>query len=213
MALLSKTARRALFSFFGVTVFFVLFLFSIIQLDDRFSKYLRSSVQSGINGYVAGLSKGTAENRLTIVDKSILHVGALAGIAASYFSYPEASSLLFHYIYGNGEQLELSSSYFRKSKYLKRVIQGYGNGLYGPLSLRQGDDWRLSLAFNPYFLNISDDMVVIYHPKIEFVRSSDESVFTIVPIGKLKLNIYDNIVSALNPTPFYVYAEWKSDSS
>ncbi len=212
MARLSKTVRRTLFSLVCVTVFFVLLLCCIIQLEDQFSKYLRSSVQRGINGYVAGLSKGTAENRLTIVDKSILHVGALAGIAASYFSYPEASSLLFHYIYGDGEQLKLSSSYFRKSKYLKRVIQGYGNGLHGPLSLRQGDDWRLSLAFNPYFLNISSEKVVIFHPKIEFVRPSDGSVFTVVPIGKLKLNIYDNIVSTLSPTPFYVYAEWNAET-
>jgi|GEM_PF-1307113 len=205
-----KIAKRTLLVLLSVAIVLILFTYSITQLEDQLSAAMRSSTQKGINNYIAKLSENTANNSLTIVDKSIIHAGALLGISISYFSYPEASELLFHYIYGKGERLELSPSYFKKSKYLHGVIKLLGNGQHGPLSLKQKEDWRLSLTFNPYFLIVSSQTVRIYHPKIEFAPSNNKNVFTVVPIGKLKLKVYDNIVSALKPTPLYAYAEWSN---
>jgi len=207
-----KIIKRALFLVSGIVAAFALFLFSILQLDDDLSTAMRASVQTGVNAYIADLSKDTANNQLSSTDQVVLHICALTGVAASYFSYPEASKLLYHYIYADGETLELSSAYFQQSEYIRRIIKKHGKGQYGPITLRQKDDWRLSLALNPYFININDNTVKIYHPRIAFAQSSNESVFTIVPLGKLKLKIYDNIISALKPTPFYVYAEWRSDT-
>lgn len=186
----------------------LLLALSITQLDDKFSSRMRELVQQNINNYIARISVSTANDSLTIVDTSILHACALTGVAVSRFSYPEASTSLFHTIYGNGEDLELSSSYFKQSIYLRDKIKELGNGQYGPLSLKQSDDWRLSLALNPYYLTITDEKIKLFHPKIVFAAPNAQDVYTVVPIGKLDIKVYDNIISALEPSPFYVFSEW-----
>jgi len=210
MNILKKTLKRILLGLLAVVTIFVLFILSVTQLDDRFSAAMRISTQKIVNSNIYIISNNTANNSLTVVDKYVLHSCVLIGVSISYLPYPEASKLLLHYIYGNGKELELSSSYFKNSKYLKEIIKKHGNGKHGPLTLKQKDDWRLSLALNPYYLEITDKKIRIYHPKIEFAHSSNNSFFTIVPMGKLKLKVYDNIISALRPKPFYVYAEWSN---
>lgn len=116
--------------------------------------------------------------------------------------------LLWHYVYGDGSDLELPSAYFQKSSYLTRKISEYGEGEYGPIALKQSDDWRMSLALNPYYLSIADKSVKVFHPFIRFASPQGERVWTSVPIGKLAIRVYDNLVSVMDPTPFYVYSEW-----
>jgi len=122
--------------------------------------------------------------------------------------YIEAAELLQHYIHGEGKDLRLNSGYFESSEYLDQVISQKGLGNHGPIALRQDQDWRLSLALNPYYLEVSEQKIRIYHPKIEFADVDGELVYTVVPLGRIRLKVYDNLVSALDVSPFYVYAEW-----
>lgn len=200
--------KRSLLLLLGVMSIVIISVLSVTQLNDCFSQNVRARVQNGANAYLVQLSRDVAKQQVSAVDKAILHIGALSGVLLSAVPYPEASRVLYHYIYGKGEDLQLSSNYFENSTYLQGVLQGLGDGQHGPLTLHQGDDWRLSLALNPYFLNLENKKVRIFHPHITFASAEDESVFTLVPIGKLQLKVYDNIVSALNPTSFYVFAEW-----
>jgi len=55
----------------------------------------------------------------------------------------------------------------------------------------------MSLALNPYFLKVTADRVRVYHPQISFAPTNGPKVFTIVPVGRMKIKVFDNLVSAL----------------
>lgn len=190
---------------------FVIVGISITSLDDSISKQLRKRTEYALSGYFDRLAERGAKGELNFLDKTILHSGLLTGTFISQFVYPEAADLLFHYVYGDGSDLELASAYFKKSNYLSSKIDKLGPGIHGPIGFKQHQDYRLSLAFNPYYLEIQAEKVRIYHPKIEFAPAKGEKVPTKVPLGKLTIRVYDNLVSALNPTPFYVFSEWSRD--
>lgn len=186
-----------------------IFSISITALDDPLSKNLRAKTETSINSYVENLTDKAFSGSLSFFDQAVLNISVLSGVAYTRFTFPEASALLYHYVYGNGSDLMLDSTYFQASDYLNQTITTLGLGEHGPIAFKQNQDWRLSLALNPYYLNISNERVRLFHPKITFAPLSEkDKTFTIVPIGKMKLKIYDNLISAMNPRPFYVYSEW-----
>jgi len=150
------------------------------------------------------------EDRLSGADRLLLHTAVTSGIVVGWFAYPEASAILRHYVYGDGSGLELPADYFRQSAYLQRQVRDLGPGRHGPIGFEQVLDWRLSLALNPYYLDIADGRVRLFHPRIEFAATSGPPTRTVVPIGKLQIRFYDNLVQALDPTPFSVHAEWQT---
>ena len=187
----------------------VIGILGIFLSDDPLSTVNREKSERIVNSYIESLASSASAAELNLFDKTVLKIGLFAGINISKINYPEASKLLSHYIYGDGSELELDASYFQTSDYLSSVIKEKGEGEHGPIALNQYEDWRLSLALNPYYLRVTSDKVRIYHPNISFEPvNSQNDVFTVVPIGKFKLRIYDKLVSSLNPTPFYVFSEW-----
>ncbi len=198
-----------MFVFLSITSIVAISGISIVFLDDPISRRLRGTTQKVVNDYCKRLADRSQKDELGFLDKSVLHSGVLIGVGISKFIYPEASALLFHYVYGDGSDLELSSVYFKNSEYLADQIKKSGLGFHGPVGMKQDADYRLSLALNPYYLEIETGRVRIYHPNIEFAPVSGKKVPTIIPLGKLKIRVYDNLISSLNPTPFYVYSEWE----
>ena len=200
--------RRILKAIVFVTLFLCVIVIGMVFSSDPISSKLRSSFEFGTNNYIEKLAHRASSNDLTLGDRIVLRSSVSLGILVSKINYPEASMLLKHYIRGDGADLELDSDYFKSSEYLKQVVLDLGPGNHGPIALRQNQDWRLSLALNPYYLDISEKLIRIYHPKIEFAAANNPSVYTRVPIGKIELKVYDSLVSALDVTPFYVYSMW-----
>jgi len=194
------------------TLFIVLVSTCVLFSTDPVSTKIRHYLEASTNSYIKDLAERAALKQLTSVDESVLRASVAAGIAISKLKYPEAAHLLQHYVNGDGSELELDSKYFKSSKYLSSVIFDLGVGDHGPLTLKQSQDWRLSLAFNPYYLKISCEKVRLYHKKISFAPVDGERVHTIVPVGKMKIKVIDNLISALNPKPFSVYSEWIVES-
>ena len=177
--------------------------------DDPVSAGLRPHAEAALNGLLASMQKKAAAGKLTALDRALLHLGVIAGIAAGQFISPEGAAILRHAVYGDGSDLELDPSYFKRSPFLAKEIQSRGRGDHGPISFPQSKDMRLSLAFDPYFLSISGRHVRIGHPSIQFAAPAAPPVLTIVPIGKLRLRMFDNLVGALQAKPFAAYAEWQ----
>jgi len=203
--------RSVIFKSLAVSMMLVMLLTSgIVLSSDPVSEKLRFFVEENINSYLAGVTSRGSTAELTLIDKFTLNISVSTGIAMSRLKYPEAAQILSHYVRGDGSDLELDSGYFRTSKYLNKVIAKLGVGDHGPLSLKQSEDWRMSLALNPYYLQISANKVRVFHPQIAFAPANGERVFTIVPIGKLRIKVFDNLVAALNPTPFLVFSEWET---
>ena len=187
-----------------------LFTLSLTTLEDPVSKKLRNSTENSFNQYVDFLLTKATKNELNSLDKAIMHLGTKTSIIATKFIYPEASMLLDHYVYGDGSDLKLPADYFKSSSYLQNQINNLGYGEHNLIALEQQEDWRLSLVFNPYFLKVTPEQVKIYHPQIKFAAVTAEKKPTFIAIGKMKLRVYDNLFSAMSPTPFYAYSEWEN---
>lgn len=192
-----------------IILFISLAMISVTSLNDPLSRQLRIWTEHHLNQSVETLTLKAEQNRLNWLDKTVLHSALWLGCGIAYWQYPEATKILWHYVYGKGADLELDSNYFQQSAYLKQQIQQLGQGKHGPIALKQAQDWRLSLALNPYYLDINSEQVKLYHPHITFARLQATRTYTILPLGHLRLRLYDNLIQAFNPQPFAVSASWK----
>jgi hypothetical protein len=188
---------------------FGLVIAGVVFSDDPLSTEIRPRAEVVINGFLASMQKRAAAGTLTITDRVILHFGVMGGIVIGEFISPEAAAILSHAVYGDGGDLQLDPSYFKHSKLLAKEIERRGPGNRGPIVFQQSEDMRLSLAFNPMFITISDRSVRVGHPHIEFAAPDAPPVRTVIPVGKLRLRMFDNLVGALQTKPFAAYAEWQ----
>ena len=182
---------------------------SVTSLNDPVSQQLRIWTEHNLNQVIENLTLKAEQQQLNWLDKTVLHGTLWLGCGIAYWQYPEASKILWHYVYGNGEALTLDADYFQQSAYLKQQIQKLGQGQHGPITLKQAQDWRLSLALNPYYLEISPEQVKLYHPHIAFAPLKSTRTYTILPLGYLRLRLYDNLIEALDPKPFAVSTSWQ----
>jgi hypothetical protein len=181
----------------------------IVFSDDPLSARMRPRAEAAINGLLASMQKRARAGELTTLDRIVLHTGVLGGIAVGQFVSPEGAAILRHAVYGGGSELQLDPSYFKCSRFLAAEMERRGPGTHGPIWFRQSEDMRLSLALNPVFITISDGRVRVGHPRIQFAAPDAPPVLTIIPIGKLRLRMFDNLVGALQQKPFPAYAEWR----
>lgn len=202
-----KTILRIFACVACVLVGLVCFLMYIVTADAATG--VRTALESGINLHLEGMRRRAARGQTTTVDVVVLHGGILAGAGLAPWLSPEGYAVLRHAAYGQGEDLELGHGYFSRSPYLQRQVSERGVGRHGPLWVQQQEDWRLSLTFNPYYLTITEETVRISHPTMRFQKPTERRSDTIVPIGKMRIIIPDNLVGALQQHTFRAYAEWE----
>jgi hypothetical protein len=114
-------------------------------------------------------------------------------------SYPEGMSVLTHYIFGGGKNLELKSNYLPKSPVIINKLKNMKIGETKIVTFKQYKDWRLSYALNPFRLKKLKNGFKIYQ-YIKFDTTG--KVYTIVNLFGCKIKVYDNWVNLLNPTPY-----------
>jgi hypothetical protein len=114
-------------------------------------------------------------------------------------SFPEGVSVLTHYVFGDGEKLELKSDYLPKSPVIINSLKSMKIGETKVIRFSQKKDWRLSYALNPFRLKKLKNGFEIYQ-YIEFDKTG--KVYTIVNLGGHKIKIYDSWINLLNPTPY-----------
>lgn len=189
-------------------VLVILFILSITCFNDKYSHHLRLFVQNHLNLYFSNLAEKTDNETLTKFDKIQIHGIAITGIIVGYILYPEAGQIFQHCIYGDGSTLKVKSDYFKDCTGIKILVNQYGPGLHGPLYIKQSIDYRLSLAFNPFYLEITPEKIKIYCPNTKFTKNH-KTYITIIPIGKLNIKINDSIFTAIQAKPFLSYSEWE----
>lgn len=202
--------RRTRLSLLAVVLLGLCLTLGTVFSPDPFSRLLRGAVERHTNGYILAVATRSREGELFWSDRALLQLGVRVGILAYSSKYPEASLLLRHYIDGDGVDLILDPDLFRESPVILSALESRGVGTHGPIGFHQHEDWGLSLCLNPFFLEVTSDSVRVFHPRITFARQTGPLVPTVVPLGLLRFRVYDNLISALGGTPFYVYAEWES---
>jgi hypothetical protein len=133
-----------------------------------------------------------------IFRKKILVIGM---ICVGYFIFPEASKVLRHYCFGNGETITLDHSYISKSPVILKELEKLKIGQKKIVRFRQQDDWRLSYAINGFTLVRKKDSVII-RQWMQFDRTNKVTTY----FGPIL--IPDNIVHTFDCTPYLVKCEW-----
>jgi hypothetical protein len=126
-------------------------------------------------------------------------------IVFSTFTYPEASSILSQYCFGNGDTLMLDTSYLKVSPVITRELSTMKVGEKRIVRFKQKDDWRLSYAINGFTLIKQKDKVIVKQ-YIEFDKTG--KIYTDLNLGITKIRVDDGFVHTFDCTPFWVYSEF-----
>jgi hypothetical protein len=134
-------------------------------------------------------------NALTEKDKKTLRKVYNNIIFYGGFIYPEASKILKHYIFGNGDDLIINSKYFFESKVIINALNKNQNAeIIGPVTLKISEDPRIAYAVNGFYINKNDPMEI--YQEIVFANKKDRNTFTSFNILNKKINIPDRLVRA-----------------
>ena len=130
----------------------------------------------------------------------------LCFIVGGWFVAPEASAILRHYCFGNGETLILDSTYLKRSYIINKVGRTLKNGQtrrdYG---FKQKYDWRLSYALNPFTISKKGKK---YHIEQWIAFDKSGKVHTTLNLGIFSFKVEDAIAHAFDCTPFLVVCEF-----
>lgn len=184
-------------------------LLAVVFSPDPLSAAARIPVQSGLQSLLDGIRDRFATRTSTVCDRAVLRAGAAIGAAIGGVAYPEGAAVLRHALADTGEVLRLDAAWFRQDPWLEAQIRRLGPGVHGPIGARLDDDPRLALAINPFYLDIHDDEVRLFHPTMRFAAAEAAPVPTVVPIGLLRLKVWDNLVGALQTRSFVAEARWR----
>lgn len=139
---------------------------------------------------------------LSSISSKLMVIGM---IVFSTFTYPEASSILSHYCFGDGDTLMLDTSYLKVSPVITKELSTMGVGETRIVRFKQKDDWRLSYAINGFTLIKKKDKVIV---KQYIVFDKTGKIYTDLNLGVTKIRVDDGFVHTFDCTPFWVYSEF-----
>ena len=114
---------------------------------------------------------------------------------------PEASAVLSHYCFGNGDTLHLNADYVKTSPVVLKSIQDLKIGQSRWISFKQNEDWRLSYALNPFTIKRTKEGYTI----TQFMEFDKKGIVaTTLNLGFTKIKVNDNIAHAFDCTPYLV---------
>ena len=142
------------------------------------------------------------------------HVDAAYKKVASQVNIPgipiEGIQVLYHYMYGNGEDLILKSDYLPHSPVIKKELKRMKVGQTKRITFHQKEDWRLSYALNPFHLKKTKNGFEIYQ-YIKFDTTGKVYTYINTPLGKIK--IFDSWVHIKECKPFMLHYYYTSSST
>jgi hypothetical protein len=142
---------------------------------------------------------------LVILSSIFSKLMVIGMIVFSTFTYPEASCILNHYCFGNGDTLILDTSYLKVSPIITKELASMKVGETKIVRFTQKDDWRLSYAINGFTL-IKKKHKIIVKQYIEFDNTG--KIYTDLNLGVAKIRVDDGFVHTFDCTPFWVYSEF-----
>lgn len=131
----------------------------------------------------------------------IFHSIAIVGRVVA----PEASKVLWHYLHGGGDTLQLDHDYIRHSPVIAARLKSLRVGEGRRFTLRMNEERRIAYALNPFWMRREKNRAVIWQ-KIRF--KDDRSTFTVLNYNLGSVRIPDALVHVLHPDDFIVYCSW-----
>lgn len=135
--------------------------------------------------------------------KKIIVLGMI-GVGAIFF--PEASSALSHYCFGDGDTLYVESDYIKTSPVVINELKTLKDGEKRRVGMRQSEDWRLSFAINPFNIERKGNKIIITQ-WMQFDTTNNVAT----QFGPIKIK--DNIVHVFECKPYLFYHEFEYDEN
>lgn len=177
-----------------------------------------AKIESGLNTRYDEIEKRYYKDENTVGDKLLLHATYRGGALGGTFVVPYASRILRRCINGNPRTLKLHSRYLKKkSPKLQSTIKKLEHkpdGTYSYYGFRQKEDWKLSMAFNPYNVTMEhkDDgrYATVWY---DFAWPEPKNAYdTKIPVGPMMIRLNDGLVHVISDCPTYrVEQTWKID--
>ena len=132
---------------------------------------------------------------LTVYDKRTINRIYRDMIFFGGIIYPEASKILKHYIFGDGEDIVIISKYFFNSRIIKNALNnGSNNRIIGPVTLRITDAPRIAYAINGFYIKNSEPIEI--YQEIDFANKNDRNTYTVFNILGREIKIPDRLIRA-----------------
>lgn len=169
-----------------------------------------------IQHYVDSIAVRHSQNRVTAQDKIFLSCIYNGMIYSTRFLYPEASSILKEYLYGNQDTLVLSSTYFKKAPFVLDKVKKNKLSVIGPCYIRLNEDRRIAYAVNGFYIRKTSDkngMACALYQDIVFSLDCRKQVTTGFYIFDKKIRLNDCLVHAVKKRRndhMFVIARWKN---
>ena len=175
-----------------------------------------AKVSDGLNAHLRMIEKHAAADDVSFSDKLFLQVFFRGGIAGGAVVVPPASRILRRCINGSSRNLTLHSRYIsHRSPKIKESlgkIEHKPDGTYHFGGFKQSEDYKLSMAFNPYNITLSTVKGKRYATVwLDFDWPEiPNSQVTNVPIGPMNIRINDGLVHVISDCPSYrVERTWR----
>lgn len=137
-----------------------------------------------------------------LIPNFVQKTAVISIVIVGYFLYPEASKVVAHYCFGNGDTLHLNPNYIRQSNVIVQKLNTMKIGESREVRFKQKEDWRLSYALNPFNITKTEEGATI-HQYIKF-RGED---YTYLNFLGHKLKVSDNIVHVFDCKPYVVICQ------
>jgi len=159
-----------------------------------------------VNQYFLSMAERSFDGEIRFVDKMVLYPLYHGMIVFGRYHHPEASSVLYHYMTGNGENLRLPHDYYKNSPTIRKVITDKGEGQHQEMAAPQSDP-RLYYALNPFSVKIKGRKIVV----CDIVDwPTNPRICDIIRPGRFTFRLPSRLVREVGKcNPFLAYAEWE----
>jgi hypothetical protein len=141
-------------------------------------------------------------NKLTDEDKICIKCIYNDFIEYGSILYPEASIILEHYIYENGNDINIKSDYFFQNETIKNILEKNKNEkIIGPVIIETNEDPRLGYAINGFYIKNDESDTKVYQ-YIKFGGKNNKEAYTPlkIPIKNIVINLPHRLIWVFEET-------------
>ena len=162
-------------------------------------------IDQRLTAHFAAMNTRRVEKRLTWFDGVQCHL-LYNGIAVGgRVVSREGGQVIWSYLHGCGRDLRLRPDYMKTSPVIRRSLARLEEGESQQFTFFQRDDYRLSVAVNPFHLRRKNGKVLLWQ-RIQF--EDNLATYTTLDYGVGNFRLPDGLIHVLHPQPFTVYAQW-----
>lgn len=209
-----KKRLKWLFFVLSLLILLIVLVMAFFFSPDPVNRYFRETLSTKVTHYFDILSSKVKNKSYSQLDYMFCSVFYRLMIVIGGFIYPEASEILHHYLFGEGEDLFLNPTYYKTHPFILSLVKNQKKVVIGPIGISISEDPRLAYAINPFYIKVSFmNGCYLYeiYQRIEFDKF-EKNYYTVIKVGEFSFKLKDGLVYIFEQRggckPFDVYVRW-----